>query len=177
MARFKTDVARKDGFQIKSQRIQTDLYWLSKLWRIKIEMGTRFRNNCKKNQKDSRFCSKCIKEDFSVSWLGMCFWICSWSSKYLFIQIYPKYFDFILALDVPAYTEISGGLKGKLFVVAYQSFLIWSFLIGGFIGEALTRSASKLFKHYLSYLDQIKADRNYPYYYYWKNQLLSRFGK
>ena len=62
-------------------------------------------------------------------------------------------------------------------MVAYQSFLIWCFLIGGFIGGALTRSASKVFKHYPSYLDQIKADRNYPYYYYWKNQLLSRFGK
>lgn len=90
--------------------------------------------------------------------------------------MYPKYFDFIIALDVPAYTEISGGCKGKMFVVAYQSFLVWCFLIGGFIGNGLTRSASRYFKHEPSYIDRIKADRNYPYYYYWKNQILSRWG-
>lgn len=92
-------------------------------------------------------------------------------------QLYPKYFDFIVALDVPAYTEITGGLKGKLFVMAYQSFLMWCFLLGGGIGNYLTRSASRFFKHEPSYIDRIGADRNYPYYYYWRNILLSKLNK
>ena len=53
----------------------------------------------------------------------------------------------MVAMDVPAYTEVSGGLKGKLFVITYQSLLMWLFLIGGPIGGALTRSMSRFFKH------------------------------
>lgn len=78
-------------------------------------------------------------------------WISSRSGRFICIKYYPRYFNHIVALDVPAYTEITGGFKGKAFVMAYQSFLIWCFLIGGSIGGILTRYASKLFKHEPSY--------------------------
>ena len=81
----------------------------------------------------------------------------------------------MVALDVPAYTQIEG-VKAKFFVMAYQSVLIGAFLIGGGIGNGITKMTSKLFKHEPSYFEQIGSDRNYPYYYYWKNQLLSRMG-
>lgn len=64
-----------------------------------------------------------------------------------------------------------------MFVMAYQAFLLWAFLIGGGIGNVMTRYASKAFKHEPSYLARIGSGRNFPYYYYWRNYIMSKCGK
>ena len=79
-------------------------------------------------------------------------------------------------MDVPAYTEVQSTL-GKICVLIYQSILIFSFIIGGKIGTFVTRLVALFFKHKPSYFKRIESNRNYPYYYFWKNLILSRLGK
>lgn len=62
-------------------------------------------------------------------------------------------------------------------VLFYQTTLIFAFLIGGKIGTFLTRVFALFFKHKPSYFEQIESDRNYPYFYFWKNRILSLVGR
>jgi hypothetical protein len=94
------------------------------------------------------------------------------------MQSHPKYFEQIIAMDVPGMTQVTS-LRGRLFVFAYQITLIIAFLIARVlkcesVGDAITRSMSKLFGHKPPYFNQIKAERNYPYYYFWKNMIQSK---
>ena len=41
----------------------------------------------------------------------------------------------------------------------------------------MTRMVCLLFKHKPSYLNEVSSDRNYPYYYMWKNLILSLAGQ
>lgn len=79
-------------------------------------------------------------------------------------------------MDVPAYAEVLGFLS-KLIIVVYQLWLIFAFLIGGKIGTFITRIICLLFKHKPIYFKSIESDRNYHYYYFWRNLILSGFGQ
>jgi hypothetical protein len=94
----------------------------------------------------------------------------------LLLKTFPKYFNQIIAMDVPAYVELTR-ISQTLFVLAYQLFLIIAFLIGGPIGRIMTQSLVKIFKHRPPYIDQINSSRNYPYFYMFKNKIQSVFNK
>lgn len=90
--------------------------------------------------------------------------------------MYPKYFNQIIVMDVPAYIDLAS-LSQKLFVIAYQLFLVIAFLIGGPIGRIMTQSLAKIFKHNPPYFDQITGARNYPYYYMFRMRIQMLFNK
>ena len=92
---------------------------------------------------------------------------------YLFDQSYPKYFNQMIMMDVPAKTELKKP-KEILYVMIYQIVLIISFLIGGPIGKMITQGAMKVFHHNPPYASQVNSSQNYPYYYLWKNMVLSK---
>lgn len=79
-------------------------------------------------------------------------------------------------MDVAAYIELTT-LSQKLFVVAYQLFLVIAFLIGGPIGRFMTQALCKLMRHNPPYINQINSSRNYPYFYMFKNKLASAINK
>ena len=91
---------------------------------------------------------------------------------YLFDQKYPKYFNQIMAMDVPPHAELNT-ISKVLMVMAYQLFLAFAFFIGGPIGRSLTLNFVKFSRHNPPYLNQINSARNYPYYYLWKRIFLS----
>ncbi len=95
-------------------------------------------------------------------------WGCSYT--YLFDSKYPGYFKQIIALDVPAYVQLTT-VYANIFVLVYQVYLIIAFLIGGFIGKFMTQKFAQFGKHNPPYFSQIDASRNYPYYYFWKSLL------
>lgn len=65
----------------------------------------------------------------------------------------------------------------KLMVVAYQLYLVIAFLIGGSIGRIMTQAFAKINNHNPPYFNEITAARNYPYYYMFRNRVLSIFNK
>lgn len=91
---------------------------------------------------------------------------------YLFDNKYPGYFSQLIMLDVPGKVELKS-IKQIVLVVAYQMYLTIAFLIGGPIGKFMTQSFMKVSKHNPPYADQVNSSQNYPYYYLWKNTLLS----
>ena len=62
-------------------------------------------------------------------------------------------------------------------VLIYQWLLVSAFLIGGRIGEWISKGFSKLMKHKPKYFDELSGARCYPYYYIWRNMLTSMFNK
>ena len=62
-------------------------------------------------------------------------------------------------------------------VVAYQLFLTISFIIGGPIGRFMTQAFVKMNKHNPPYVEQINANRNYPYFYMFINKIVSAVKK
>jgi hypothetical protein len=84
------------------------------------------------------------------------------------IQTYPGAFNDIIALDVPAYTELKG-ILAKIMVVVYQMILALAFLVGGLPGRLLCKGVSKFFKYTPKYFDELSGARCYPYFYLWKN--------
>lgn len=62
-------------------------------------------------------------------------------------------------------------------VIAYQLYLVIAFLIGGPIGKIMTQSFAKISKHNPAYFEEITAARNYPYFYFFKNRIMSLFNK
>jgi hypothetical protein len=91
-------------------------------------------------------------------------------------QKYPKLLKHMIVMEVPAFLELSS-IKAKLLFVAYQLWLIVSYLIGGSIGDRMTKYFSKISGHVPKYFAEIKSDRNFPYYYFWRNTLLAPFRK
>ena len=79
-------------------------------------------------------------------------------------------------MDVPAYVELTT-LTQKLMVIAYQLYLVIAFLVGGQIGKTMTQAFAKISKHNPPYFDEITSARNYPYFYMFKNRILSLFNK
>ena len=63
--------------------------------------------------------------------------------------------------------------KFILFVIFYQLFLAIAFLIGGSIGKMMTQKMMGWFRHNPPYANSVTSAGNYPYYYNWKNLLLS----
>jgi hypothetical protein len=79
-------------------------------------------------------------------------------------------------MDVPAYVELTT-ISQILYVMAYQFFLVIAFIIGGPIGRSMTRAFTRIIKHNPPYFEQINASRNYPYFYMFKNKIMSVFKK
>jgi hypothetical protein len=79
-------------------------------------------------------------------------------------------------MDVPGIVEIKK-ISQKLMVVAYQMWLLTAFLLGGWIGKKMTQAFANISKHNPPYFNDITAARNYPYFYFWKNQISSAFNK
>lgn len=79
-------------------------------------------------------------------------------------------------MDVSAYIELKT-ISQILFVIAYQLFLVLAFIIGGPIGRFMTQAFAKFNKHYPPYFDQINGNRNYPYFYFFKNRIASLLNK
>jgi hypothetical protein len=52
-------------------------------------------------------------------------------------------------------------------------FLTVAFLVGGKIGKFMTQKMASLFMHNPPYYAAISSAQNYPYYYMWKNKILS----
>lgn len=78
----------------------------------------------------------------------------------------------MIMMDVPAKVQLKS-VKEVLYVLLYQITLVIAFLIGGSIGKAITQGAMKVFKHNPPYAHQVNSSQNYPYYYLWRNTLLS----
>lgn len=78
----------------------------------------------------------------------------------------------MIMMDVPGAVQLKSP-KEMFFVAAYQIFLIFAFLIGGPIGKILTQKMATFFKHNPPYINQVNSSQNYPYYYLWKNKILS----
>lgn len=79
-------------------------------------------------------------------------------------------------MDVPAYVELTT-ISQILFVMVYQLFLVIAFIIGGPIGRFMTQAFAKVNKHNPPYFDQINGSRNYPYFYMFKNKVVSALNK
>lgn len=75
-------------------------------------------------------------------------------------------------MDVPGKAEVKG-LKPILFVLTYQIYLAVAFLIGGKIGCMMTQKLCTFMKHSPPYYERISGAQNYPYYYLWRNIILS----
>lgn len=58
----------------------------------------------------------------------------------------------------------------------YQLTLTVAFLIGGTIGKIITQLLMKVFKHNPPYAKQVNSSQNYPYFYLFRNILLSTIG-
>lgn len=85
--------------------------------------------------------------------------------SYWFDQKYPNYITEIITLDVGL------GTKPKPFMVFYQVFLAIAYMIGGFIGNAMTKKMVDYFGYKPSCYQRIDSSWNYPYYYIWKRIL------
>lgn len=79
-------------------------------------------------------------------------------------------------MDVPAYVELTT-ISQILFVMVYQLFLVIAFIIGGPIGRFMTQAFTKVNRHNPPYFDQINGSRNYPYFYMFKNKIVSALSK
>lgn len=75
-------------------------------------------------------------------------------------------------MDVPGIAEVRG-FKAILFVLIYQLFLASAFLVGGPIGRIMTQKLVKIFQYSPPYFNNISSAQNYPYYYMWRNMILS----
>jgi gamma-glutamylcyclotransferase (GGCT)/AIG2-like uncharacterized protein YtfP len=91
-------------------------------------------------------------------------------------QKYPKTVDQIIALDVPAYVTLAG-LKPVLYLLAYQMALVVAFLLGGSLGRFITQLVCRVFRYRPKYLKEIDGSRDYPYYYLYRNKIISLFNK
>lgn len=87
-------------------------------------------------------------------------------------QKYPGYLSQIISLDIGI------GTKNTPFQVFYQIFLAIAFLIGGIIGNFMTKiMLSKGFKYSPPWLDRIDSSWNYSYYYLWKKHFQGMLDK
>jgi hypothetical protein len=75
-------------------------------------------------------------------------------------------------MDVPGKVEIAT-ITQKLLVLAYQIWLIIAFLIGGRIGKYMTQKFASISNHNPPYFQDISASQNYPYFYAYKNIIMS----
>lgn len=78
----------------------------------------------------------------------------------------------MIVLDVPGIVQPKKD-KTLIFIILYQVYLAVAFLIGGKIGAYMTKKMCTWFRHSPPYFEDITGARNYPYYYSWKNLLLS----
>lgn len=88
--------------------------------------------------------------------------------------MYPKYLSQLITMEIAPYVEVKG--LWVFFMLFYQWYLIIAFLIGGKVGEFMTKKMVAWASYRPRYFDAITADRNYPYYYMWKNLLLKCVG-
>jgi hypothetical protein len=75
-------------------------------------------------------------------------------------------------MDVPGKIQLTS-IKQIIFVITYQLILAFAFIIGGKIGKFITQSMTKVFHHQPPYFQHINSSQNYPYFYLFKNILLS----
>jgi hypothetical protein len=55
--------------------------------------------------------------------------------------------------------------------------LIFAFLVGGWPGRKITQLLSVFMRHQPKYLWEISGAQNYPYYYLYRNRIVSLFDK
>lgn len=90
---------------------------------------------------------------------------------YYLDQMYPRYIDEMIALDV--------GARFKFwhpFIIFYQFFLVLGFIIGGTIGNKLTYFIVNLAKYRPSWYDRINSSWNYSYFYFWKKIIKAKLS-
>ena len=90
---------------------------------------------------------------------------------YIFDKKYPGYIKGMVALDVAPY------FTPGIYEAAYQLTLAVGFLVGGTIGQFLTRKVLKLFEYQSPWSKYVNASMNYPYYYLYRNIFRSILGK
>ena len=81
----------------------------------------------------------------------------------------------MITLDIPAYIELKT-IAAKIIYVIYQWILVFAFLIGGRVRSGISKAICKGGKYYPKYFEDISGARCYPYYYSWKNTILSFIG-
>jgi len=91
---------------------------------------------------------------------------------YLFDTEFPGYVDDLVTLDIGIGGDDS--IKSKLLSVGYQLYLASAFVIGGRIGDFMTKALMEYFFPRAwgisdSEYERIDSSFNYPYYYIWKN--------
>ena len=77
------------------------------------------------------------------------------------LQKYPGLFRHMIVMDVPATIELTS-IKAKWWFLNYQLYLIIAFLIGGSIGERMTKRFSKASGNVPKYFDEIKPIVTFP---------------
>lgn len=75
-------------------------------------------------------------------------------------------------MDVPAQVSLTSK-KQILSVVAYQMTLLIAFLLFQSVGKYLTQKVMVFFKHNPPYFQKVNSCQNYPYYYMYRNKILS----
>lgn len=161
------------GRQQRTQRLQDPEDQLTELWQGKDSLGPGLPHYFRQAQGYHWLGHWRRKKSAGVPWLGLLPRLSSWWGILVgWTQRYPKYFSQIISLDIPPKPELK--LISKLFVLLYQVFLATAFLIGGRIGEFMTKTFARIVKHNPPYFIQIRSDRNYPYYYLWKTMITNK---
>ena len=68
-------------------------------------------------------------------------------------------------------------MKPVLYVLIYQMILIIAFLVRGLPGRKITQLLSIFMWHQPKYLWDISGAQKYPYYYLYRNKIISLFDK
>lgn len=87
----------------------------------------------------------------------------------------PELVSRVVGVDIaPHFTPTIGGAMG---IVAYQSWLFWAFVVGGPIGNWMTRSIAKLLRVPKAETRPLDAWMNYPYRNVWADLFSGRAAK
>ena len=90
----------------------------------------------------------------------------------MFDEKNPGFFSELIMMDVPAQVSLTSK-KQILSVVAYQMTLLIAFLLFQSVGKYLTQKVMIFFKHNPPYFQKVNSCQNYPYYYMYRNKILS----
>lgn len=121
-------------------------------------------NQALKNTIDEVYSEINVKEKIVVSHDWGCFF------GYFLDQKYPKYIDSMVALDVSPYIKLNSS------IAFYQLSLASAFLVDGILGKLITKKFLKIMQYESPWQKSISSHLNYPYYYFWKNAIKSKFG-
>jgi pimeloyl-ACP methyl ester carboxylesterase len=95
-------------------------------------------------------------------------WGAFWSYR-LHVR-HPELISRVVALDIGP--VVKPNPREAAFIVSYQAWLAFAFLLGGPLGDAMTRGMARLMRS--PRRDEVGASLNYPYFYTWKELLSGR---